>query len=243
VTTKYNPARTWTPENAVGIGGAYLCIYGMEGPGGYQFIGRTVPIWSRWHDRPPFAPGEPSLLRHFDRISWYPVSAEELLDLRADMRSGRLDLKTEEGTFSLADHEAFLAREAESINAFRRAQGVAFDAERNRWRASGEFNRASSGDIAGTDGPSITAPPGGRIVAAPLASSVWRVDTEPGATVTVGDILFTLEAMKLEITVTAPISGVIREILVRPGDQVPADRPLAILIEAPRDARTTERAQ
>ena len=30
VTTKYNPARTWTPENAVGIGGAYLCIYGMN---------------------------------------------------------------------------------------------------------------------------------------------------------------------------------------------------------------------
>ncbi len=33
VTTKYNPARTWTPENAVGIGGAYMCIYGMEGRG------------------------------------------------------------------------------------------------------------------------------------------------------------------------------------------------------------------
>ena len=31
VTTKYNPARTWTPENAVGIGGAYMCVYGMEG--------------------------------------------------------------------------------------------------------------------------------------------------------------------------------------------------------------------
>ena len=45
VTTKYNPARTWTPENAVGIGGAYLCVYGMEGPGGYQFVGRTVPVW------------------------------------------------------------------------------------------------------------------------------------------------------------------------------------------------------
>src|SRR6201996_2801833 len=37
VTTKYTPARTWTAENSVGIGGAYLCIYGMEGPGGYQF--------------------------------------------------------------------------------------------------------------------------------------------------------------------------------------------------------------
>ena len=48
VTTKYNPARTWTPENAVGIGGAYLCVYGMEGPGGYQFVGRTIQMWNRW---------------------------------------------------------------------------------------------------------------------------------------------------------------------------------------------------
>src|SRR2546426_9010526 len=47
VTTKYNPARTWTPENAVGIGGAYLCIYGREGPGGSQFVGRTVQVWNR----------------------------------------------------------------------------------------------------------------------------------------------------------------------------------------------------
>src|SRR4029453_9453981 len=40
VTTKYNPARTWTAESSVGIGGAYLCVYGMEGPGGYQLSGR-----------------------------------------------------------------------------------------------------------------------------------------------------------------------------------------------------------
>ena len=54
VTTKYNPARTWTPENAVGIGGAYLCIYGMEGPGGYQFVGRTVQVWNRDRRGPHF---------------------------------------------------------------------------------------------------------------------------------------------------------------------------------------------
>ena len=48
VTTKYNPARTWTAENSVGIGGAYLCIYGMEGPGGYQFVGRTIQVWNRF---------------------------------------------------------------------------------------------------------------------------------------------------------------------------------------------------
>ncbi len=48
VTTKYNPARTWTPENAVGIGGAYLCVYGHGRAGGYQFVGRTVQMWNRY---------------------------------------------------------------------------------------------------------------------------------------------------------------------------------------------------
>src|SRR4029453_16025656 len=67
VTTKYNPARTWTAENSVGIGGAHLCIYGMEGPGGYQFVGRTTQVWSRFRQSGPFEPGSPWLLRHFDR--------------------------------------------------------------------------------------------------------------------------------------------------------------------------------
>ena len=30
----------------MGIGGAYLCVYGMEGPGGYQFVGRTIQMWN-----------------------------------------------------------------------------------------------------------------------------------------------------------------------------------------------------
>jgi hypothetical protein len=55
VTTKYNPARTWTAENSVGIGGAYLCIYGMEGPGGYQFVGRTIQVWNRFRRAGLFA--------------------------------------------------------------------------------------------------------------------------------------------------------------------------------------------
>ena len=69
VTTKYNPARTWTPENAVGIGGAYLCVYGMEGPGGYQFVGRTLQMWNTCHGSPPW------LLRFFDQIRFYEVSS------------------------------------------------------------------------------------------------------------------------------------------------------------------------
>src|SRR5260221_5079963 len=92
VTTKYNPARTWTPENAVGIGGAYLCIYGMEGPGGYQFVGRTLQVFNRWHRTKRFRE-EPWLLRFFDRIEFYPVGASELLEMREAFAAGRHDVQ------------------------------------------------------------------------------------------------------------------------------------------------------
>jgi urea carboxylase len=145
VTTKYNPARTWTPENAVGIGGAYLCIYGMEGPGGYQFVGRTTQVWNHCHphDARSFEPGTPWLLRYFDRISFYPVSAEELLDLRADMAAGRGDVDIATGEFSLAAYTDFLAADAEGIAEFRQQQSVAFHAERSAWDRAGEVQRAS----------------------------------------------------------------------------------------------------
>lgn len=141
VTTKYNPARTWTPENAVGIGGAYLCIYGMEGPGGYQFVGRTTQIWNHRHPLAAhgFEPEHPWLLRFFDRISWYPVSAEELLDLRADMAAGRGNVEITDGVFSLAEHETFLAANADDIATTRAAMEAARAEERRRWSAAGEF--------------------------------------------------------------------------------------------------------
>ncbi|WP_455901500.1 5-oxoprolinase/urea amidolyase family protein [Rhodococcus gordoniae] len=140
VTTKYNPARTWTPENAVGIGGAYLCIYGMEGPGGYQFVGRTTQVWNHRHPQPagPFEDGTPWLLRFFDRISWYPVDPGELLDLRADLAAGRGGgVEITDGTFSLADHRKFLADNTSSIAEFQATQSVAFAQERARWKATG----------------------------------------------------------------------------------------------------------
>ncbi|KQU49301.1 urea amidolyase [Rhodococcus sp. Leaf278] len=151
VTTKYNPARTWTPENAVGIGGAYLCIYGMEGPGGYQFVGRTTQVWnhSAAYSGGPFEEGTPWLLRFFDRISWYSVEPEELMDLRADLAAGRGGgVEITDGEFSLAEHENFLETNSESIAAFRATQSVAFGAERDAWSAAGEFDKRGKIDAA-----------------------------------------------------------------------------------------------
>ncbi|MFI0942005.1 urea carboxylase [Streptomyces sp. NPDC021020] len=220
VTTKYNPARTWTAENSVGIGGAYLCVYGMEGPGGYQFVGRTVQVWSGRDAAAGVA--EPWLLRFFDRIRWYPVEADELLDLRADMAAGRLRLRVEEGEFALAEHQRFLARNAESIEGFRARQGAAFAAERAAWEAAGEFARADSAGAAPAAGPAegVAVPPGGCAVEAELAAGVWRVAVREGDCVAAGQHVLTLEAMKMESPVVAPVAGRVASIHVAPGDQV-----------------------
>jgi urea carboxylase len=221
VTTKYNPARTWTPENAVGIGGAYLCIYGMEGPGGYQFVGRTVQVWSRWQR-------SPWLLNHFDRIQWYPVGAEELLDLRADVAAGRHRPRIDDGTFRLADHEAFLAENAASIADFRARQSAAFAQERADWQAAGEFDPRPE-PPAPPAAAEVAVPDGGVLVEAPFVSSVWRIDVRPGDRVEAGQPLLALEAMKLETVVTAPRAGLVADILVSPGAQVAPGNPLVVL--------------
>jgi urea carboxylase len=131
VTTKYDPARTWTPQNAVGIGGVYLCVYGMEGPGGYQLVGRTVPVWRH---RPGTA-DQPWLLRQFDRLRFAPVSADELAQQRADITAGRADLAARPATFSPDEVATLQAAHSSEIAALRRRRRAAFDAERARWAA------------------------------------------------------------------------------------------------------------
>ncbi|MFC5744364.1 urea carboxylase [Actinomadura rugatobispora] len=224
VTTKYNPARTWTAENSVGIGGAYLCVYGMEGPGGYQFVGRTTQVWSSW------GRGEaPWLLRFFDRIKWYEVGAGELLELRADMAAGRFTPRIEEGEFALADHRRFLAANAASIGAFRARQAAAFTAERDAWEAAGEYARAEEAAAPAPPPAEIAVPPGGHLVEAEFAASVWQVAVAPGDTVTAGQALLVLEAMKMEAPVCAPADGVVAEVLAVPGVQVDPGTPLIVL--------------
>jgi urea carboxylase len=222
VTTKYNPARTWTPENAVGIGGAYLCIYGMEGPGGYQLVGRTTQIWSRFR---PFEAGSPWLLRCFDRIRWHPVGADELLELRADLAAGRLDVEIEPGEFSLAEHERFLGREAASIAAFRAQQAVAFATERAAWAAAGELAPRRRAPVA----PEEDLADGSVLVQAPMSASVWRVEVGAGDRVGVGERLVTLEAMKTELGLDSPVEGRVERVLVRAGDQVDPGAGLVVI--------------
>jgi urea carboxylase len=197
----------------------------MEGPGGYQFVGRTTQVWSRWR---PFEDGSPALLRHFDRISWHPVSAEELLDLRADVAAGRGRHEISDGTFSLAAYDEFLASNAEGIAAFRAQQAEAFGAERAAWAAAGEFDPRPE-PVAAALGSGPAVPDGGAVVEAPYASSVWRIDVVPGERVMKGQTLLAIEAMKMEAFVQSPMDGIVAEIVVTAGDQVRGGAPLVVV--------------
>ncbi|WP_210505517.1 urea carboxylase [Naasia sp. SYSU D00057] len=235
VTTKYNPARTWTPQNAVGIGGAYLCIYGMEGPGGYQFVGRTVQVWSTLRQRGAFEPGTPWLLRFFDRIKWYPVEPEELLTMRADMAAGQLPLRIEDGEFSMADYDRFLEENAESIEQFRAVQAAAFGAERTAWEDAGEFERVEAA-AAGVVPDEAVIPVGCEGVEAQFAANVFRIDVEAGHRVVAGQTLLAVEAMKMEAPVVAPISGRVVEVVTKVGAEVGPGHVLVILEEEEEEA-------
>ncbi len=230
VTTKYNPARTWTPENAVGIGGAYLCVYGMEGPGGYQFVGRTVQMWNRHRVTKDFEAGKPWLLRFFDQIRFYQVSESELLEMRRDFISGRFQLRIEEGEFSLADYQKFLADNSDDISAFKNGQQAAFDEERERWKANGQAEFVSEALSAGSGEDETALPEGARAVAAHVPGNVWKVMVEPGAHVKKGDTLLIIESMKMEFAVVAPCDGEVLSVPAREGTQVAAGVAAVILM-------------
>ena len=70
--------------------------------------------------------------------------------------------------------------------------------------------------------PQVTPAPatGGTPVTAPMAGNIWKVVATEGQTVAAGDVLFILEAMKMETEVKAAQAGTVRGICVKAGDAV-----------------------
>jgi urea carboxylase len=228
VTTKYNPARTWTAENSVGIGGAYLCVYGMEGPGGYQFVGRTVQMWNTHRTTKEFEPGSPWLLRFFDQIRFFPVGADELLDMRDAFPHGKYGIDIEPTEFGLRSYHAFLRSIDRETREFKRQQQAAFLAERERWAAAGQpaFVEPSDDVPAATE---VDVPEGCEAVRSPMTASVWQIVIEPGQRVEAGQQILILEAMKTEVAIVAPSEGIVELVHCTKGGMVTAGQNLATL--------------
>jgi urea carboxylase len=227
VTTKYNPARTWTAENSVGIGGSYLCVYGMEGPGGYQFVGRTLQMWNRYRQTTEFK--QPWLLQFFDQIRFYEVTNAELQQIRRDFPQGRYSLRIEESHFSLNEYDRFLAQHKDSIAEFTQVREEAFNEELARWHANGQFNyEPKEAEETTTD---IIIPDNAVRVDSSVSGSIWKTTTTIGQKVEAGTILLILESMKMEINITAPCAGTVTHILKTDGARVQAGQTLVVLEE------------
>lgn len=218
VTTKYNPARPWTPENAVGIGGAYLCVYGMEGPGGYQFVGRTVQMWNPLQETKFFTKDKPWLLNFFDQIKFYPCSAEEILQYREDFLRGKFEIQVEETSFHLGEYKEYLESIKESSKKFKKHQEAAFEAEKQRWVEQGLDHFDSEEETIISEDRVL--PEGSEGIEAAIPGSVWKILVEEGQQVKKGENVVILESMKMEFPIAAEEDGVVTAVCVTPGEQV-----------------------
>ncbi len=228
VTTKYNPARPWTPENAVGIGGAYLCVYGMEGPGGYQFVGRTVQMWNPLRETDVFKKGKPWLLNFFDRLKFYPCSAGEILQYRDDFLRGKFKIEIEETTFNLGEYKKYLESIKESAAKFKAHQEASFEAERQRWIEQGLDHFVSETEETNVHEDEVL-PDDCETINATIPGSVWKVLVNENDEVKKGQQIAVLESMKMEFPVEAEFDGIIKKVYVKSSQQVDAGQMIAAI--------------
>jgi len=205
-----------------------MCVYGMEGPGGYQFVGRTVQMWNTHRTTRAFEAGSPWLLRFFDQIRFFPVSAAELLEMRDAFPHGKYGLDIEPTEFSLRSYHAFLKSIDGDARAFKAQQQAAFLAERERWAAAGQPEFVEPPEEPPGAGP-VAIPDGCEAVRAPMTASVWQIQIEPGQRVEAGQKILVLEAMKMEVAIVAPSEGTVEVLHCTKGGMVTAGQNLATL--------------
>jgi urea carboxylase len=201
LTSKYNPARTSTPQGAIGSGGVSQSIYSVESPGGYMIWGMTLPNWywdtfSRIHSNPwP--------LENFDQVVYYEVNEKELSDLNTKFLTKRLNFEPEENEFDFAEYSKFLKSiEAETIikqdNKKVELAKLADEEEKdqklwNKEKEEAKASKSSSNDLLNN--------PNAMKIIATLPANVFKFIFGKNDIVSTADVLVILEAMKMEIPI------------------------------------------
>jgi urea carboxylase len=141
------------------------------------------------------------------------------------MREERSALRIEPQEFRLRDYHAFLASIQSEAADWKARQQQAFVEERERW-GSEKFAEPEASQPASAD---EAVPEGCRAVSSPVTASIWNIGIEPGQRVDAGQKLIVLEAMKMEIAVTAPVSGVVEKLHCSLGALVSAGQRLVTI--------------
>ncbi|KGK38479.1 hypothetical protein JL09_g2359 [Pichia kudriavzevii] len=221
--TKYNPSRTFTPNGTVGIGGMYMCIYTMESPGGYQLVGRTIPIWDKLslgEYTKKYNNGKPWLLTPFDQVSFYPVTEEELEVMVEDSKHGRFEVDIIESVFDHTKYLSWITENSDSIEEFQRQQ----DGEKLQ-----EFKRliqVANEDLAKSGTKIVETeekfPENAELIYSEYSGRFWKSLVNVGDEVKKGQGLVVIEAMKTEMVVNATKDGKVLKIVHGNGDMVDA---------------------
>jgi urea carboxylase len=184
-------------------------------------------MWNRYRTTPVFT--ERWLLRHFDQVQFFPVTAGELLQAREEFPYGRYPLEVTETIFRLSDYRKFLATISDEAARWKTRQQAAFAAERERWASSSTGDEAEPGSIAENEAGLAA---GATAVESPVTANVWKCETQAGDAVIKGQTLIILEAMKMEISVLAPCDGVLASLTCKPGQMVMPGQRLAAIMPA-----------
>jgi urea carboxylase len=179
-------------------------------------------MWNPHRQTADFTGGKPWLLRFFDQLRFYPVSAADLLKMRQDFPLGRFKLEVTHETFSLGAYNRFLHDNRSEISAFKARQHGAFHAERERWERLGLSNfqsaTADAEDMSAGEGVA----PGLEPVFSEVTGNLWKVLVREGQPVREGERLAILESMKTEIEVLSPAAGRVQDVFGEAGRLVSA---------------------
>jgi urea carboxylase / allophanate hydrolase len=221
--TKYNPSRTFTPNGTVGIGGMYMCIYTMESPGGYQLVGRTIPIWDKLSlggYTKKYNDGKPWLLTPFDQVSFYPVSEEELEVMVEDSKHGKFDVDIVESVFDHTKYLSWIQANSESIQAFQKTQdGEKLDEFKRLIQVANDELTKSGTKVQEVE---ETYPEDAEMIYSEYSGRFWKSLVQVGDEVKAGQGLVVIEAMKTEMVVNSTKSGKVLKIVHTNGDMVDA---------------------
>ena len=100
---KYNPARTWTPEGTVDLADFCATIFGVDSSGGYQLVGRTVPIFQAKQKHKVFAES-PALIKPTDIIQFYEATEDEVNEIYKQVHEkGEWEYDIQSRRFSLSE--------------------------------------------------------------------------------------------------------------------------------------------
>lgn len=69
----------------------------------------------------------------------------------------------------------------------------------------------------------------GEKIVAPMPGNILSVNVSMGQSVKAGDVLFVLEAMKMENDIIAPVDGTVKQIIASKGAAVDTDDVLAVI--------------